>query len=308
MPNQELISKIKIVERIASVSKFKRMMMNPFKYFNAIFFREIVYKKSKKEKEVVSNTFFDIKMHLLLPSSTDIYLTGGKSHDSEIRLAKFLMKQLDKNDTFLDIGAHYGYFSLLASKLVGANGKIYTFEASPTTFGILQKNCKSIENLSYNNRAVSDSNAYLIFYEFPNLYSEYNSIDIEQFKNEKWFSENKPKEVKIESIVMDDFLLKENINPKIIKIDVEGAEFKVINGLIQHLSKKSPSVVLEFLSDNRGNAEHIKAEKVLQSLGFQSYIIDAMGELQHVVSISEYMKNKGLESDNVVFVKSRNGN
>ena len=66
---------------------------------------------------------------------------------------------------------------------------------------------------------MSDSNEKLKFYEFPNLYSEYNSLDIEQFKNEKWFAEYKPKEVNIESIMLDDFLMDKDLNPKIIKID-----------------------------------------------------------------------------------------
>jgi len=303
MLKEEFISKIEGVERIASASKIERMLRHPFKYLNAIFFREIVYKKSRNEKEVVSNTFFQTQMHLLLPSSTDIYLIGGKSHDSEIRLAKFLIHQLNSGDTFIDVGAHYGYFSLLASKLVGSSGKVFGFEASPTTYRIFQKNANRMENVVGHNLAISDANAPLKFYEFPNLYSEYNSLDIEQFKNEKWFSENKPKEVTIESIMLDDFFIDKKLTPKVIKIDVEGAELKVIKGFKKHLLENTPLVVIEYLSDERGNIAHVEAEKLLESLGFQSHIIDSKGNLQQVKSISSFFKEKGLESDNIVFVK-----
>jgi len=306
MLRNELISRIENVERIASASKFRRMLVHPFKYFNAILFREIVYKNSKREKEVLSSTFFKTPMHLLLPSSTDIYLTGGKSHDSEIRLAKFLINQLEDGDTFIDIGAHYGYFSLLASKLVGDLGKILAFEASPTTYSVFHRNVDKIDNITSHNLAVSDSNANLKFYEFPNLYSEYNSLDVEQFKNEEWFSKYKPKEVEIRSIVLDDFLNDKELNPKIIKIDVEGAEFKVIKGAEKFLQKNAPSIVLEYLSDERGNKAHVEAERLLKSLGFQTYIIDSFGKLQKVESVPSYIKENGMESDNIVFVKRSN--
>lgn len=305
MLKEEFISKIEAVERIASASKFNRMLRHPFKYLNAILFREIIYRNSKREKEVMSTTFFQTPMHLLLPSSTDIYLIGGKSHDSEIRLAKFLINQLDNGNVFIDVGAHYGYFSLLASKLVGSLGKIFAFEASPTTYQVFQKNAELTDNIFSHNLAVSDSNEYLKFYEFPNLYSEYNSLDVEQFKNEKWFSEYKPKEVNIKSIMLDDFLSDKKLNPKIIKIDVEGAELKVIKGFKKHLLEHTPLIVIEYLSDERGNTAHIEAEKLLESLGFQPHIIDRRGSLQSVKSISSFFKEKGLDSDNVVFVNEK---
>lgn len=304
MPNKiDFLSKIKTVEKIASASKFKRMLVNPFRYFSAIFFRRITYAFTKKEKEVTTSTFFESDIRIFLPSSTDIYLTGGKSHETEIRLAKFLIQNLKNDDVFFDVGAHYGYFSLLASKLIGEKGQVFSFEASPTTFSILKKNQLEHSNIKVYNQAVSDVNSPLTFYEFPNLYSEYNTLEINQFKDESWFLEYKPKEITIEAIVLDDFLEKENIQFKIIKIDVEGAEFKVIDGMKKHLKKHSPIIIMEYLSEERGQEEHIKAEKLLHSLGFQSYLIDDAGELQEVGSVVYHIKEKGLESDNIAFVR-----
>ncbi len=304
MSKNKLISKIKNVERIASANKLKRMLMHPFKYFNAILFRELVYKKTRREKEVVCSTFFNSKMHIFLPSSTDIYLTGGKSHSSEIRLAKFLINFLNNNDIFIDVGAHYGYFSLLASKLVGKSGKVIAFEASPTTYKILQKNESNFENIIVYNLAVSDEEKQLTFYEFPNLYSEYNSLDIDQFKDKYWFSEYTPKSVRIKSILIADFIEEKKINPNIIKIDVEGAEFRVINGLRKYLINNSPMIVMEYLSTNRSNEEHIKAERLLKSLGYQSFLINNNGEPQETESITKYLDTHNLESDNILFMKN----
>lgn len=301
-----LIKKLEKVEKIAITSKFKRMMVNPFKYLNAIFFREVVYKRKKIEKEVICNTFFDTKMHLLLPSSTDIYLTGGKSHYSEIRLAKFLINNLAKGDVFVDVGAHYGYFSLLGSRIVEKKGKVYSFEASPSTYRVLSKNTQQKGNIKSYNLAVSDKEAKLKFYEFPNLYSEYNTLEIEQFKSEKWFAEFKPKEINVNSVILAKFLKNEKVYPKIIKIDVEGAELSVINGLSNYLSDFSPLIIMEYLSYKRGNKEHQEAEKKLNSLGYFSFLIDNLGNLQKQESISKYLEQHNLESDNIVFMKRVN--
>ncbi|MGK0387511.1 MAG: FkbM family methyltransferase [Maribacter sp.] len=305
MIKKKSFSGIDKVEKIASVSKFQRMLVNPFRYAHAILFREISYKNNKKEKEVICTTFFGSAMNILLPSSTDIYLTGGKSHDSEIRLAKFLIHNLEKGHSFIDIGAHYGYFSLLASTLVGKTGNITSFEASPTTFQILEKNKSRIENVSVYNNAVSDTDADLVFFEFPNLYSEYNTLDVSQFENEEWFKQNPPKKVSIPSVILDDFLNKKKLYPNIFKIDVEGAEFKVLNGAANYLKDNSPIIVIEYLSDERGNGEHMLAKDLLVSLGYHSHIIDKNGVLIKIDGINNYLNNNRLESDNIVFMKQK---
>lgn len=253
--------------------------------------------------EVLSETFFGLKMHLLLPSSTDIYLTGGKSHESETRLARFMINHLEPGDTFVDVGAHYGYFTLLGSKLVGPEGKVFTFEASPTTFNILDKNTCNRTNIKSFNLAVADEVSKLTFYEFPNLYSEYNTLDVNQFRSANWFSQYKPREVTIQTIVLDQFLSEHQAYPKMIKIDVEGAELKVINGLSNYLSEHSPLLVMEYLSQERGNEQHQEAVHLLNALGYLSYTIDGNGNLNPIKNINDYLNERKLESDNLVFLK-----
>ncbi len=303
MDKKILIENLSRVERTASASKISRMLLHPLKYLHAILFREAIYKRTKKSKEVKSRTFFDSKMHLLLPSSTDIYLTGGKSHDSEIRLARFLIQRLNEGDTFVDIGAHYGYFTHLSSTLVGSDGMVYSFEASPVTYKILDKNTQHKDNISSQNLAVSNEVSTLLFYEFPNLYSEYNSLDISQYKSQDWFAEHKPKELEIQSIVIENFLKENNAKPAIIKVDVEGSENKVIQGASTYLSNNSPLLVMEYLSIERDNKVHQEAEKKLRSLGYNPFSIDRAGDLQNVDSILDHLKENNLESDNIVFAK-----
>jgi len=303
MTKIELFTKLHNVEVIAEASKLKRMLSNPLKYFSAILFRELIYRMTKKEREIKCGTFFGTQMTILLPSSTDIFLTGGKSHISEIGLAKFLINYLNEGDTFIDIGAHYGYFSLLSSALVGPNGQVISFEAAPTTFDIFNKNQKLAPNISGYNNAISNETSDLIFYEFPNLYSEFNTIDNKQFQNESWYTEYAPKQITVKGIVLDDFIEEHRLYPKIIKIDVEGAEYKVLEGAIRHLQSYNPIVVMEYLSNERSNKEHKNAEILLISFGYKPHSIDTKGELIKLEDISMHLNDNDLISDNIVFLK-----
>lgn len=252
---------------------------------------------------MVAKTFFGADMHIILPASTDIYLTGGKSHDSEIRLGKYLIRNLVSGDCFMDVGAHYGYFSLLASALVGDTGSIFAFEPSSEAFEILTQNANNRTTLQIFQNAVSDVEEQITFYEFPNLYSEYNSTDQTQFENSEWFKEFKPKEKKIDAIQLDRFILDNDISPKVIKIDVEGAENKVIKGLIQYISTGSPHIIIEFLSNARGNDAHVEALHIMQTYNYYPCIIDSDGEMQAIKDVPAYLDKNNLESDNIVFTK-----
>ena len=290
-------------ERLARASKMGRFLANPYKYLNAIGYRLFFYKKDKKGKLVKATSFFGAEMKLILPAGTDIYLTGCKSHDSEIRLAKYLLNTLKRGDTFFDIGAHFGYFSLLGAEIVGIEGKVFSFEASKSTFRILSDNINSYSNIEIYNQAVSDKKSKLSFYEFPALYSEYNSIEITQFENTDWYSKNQPQEIKVEAISLSDFVEAKRVNPEVIKIDVEGAEYLVIEGAKELLKNQSPKIILEFLNSTRKNEAHLKAQRLLELLGYAAFFINKEGRLKRCENIEEYLNFNCLDSDNIIFQK-----
>lgn len=299
----DMLLQIDEVERIAGLSKIKRLINNPYKYISAVLFRRFIYPITKKEKLVTATLFYNKKMQIALPASTDIYLTGGKSHDSEIRLAKFIITHLKSGDHFLDIGAHFGYFTLLTSELIGNEGLIYAFEPSDKSYQILNENCKNLKQVTTFQKAVAETNAPLVFYEFPNLQSEYNSFDIDQFKNEKWFESSKPIKIEVVATTIDEITIGNLFSPQIIKIDVEGGEFKVISGGVNYFKNYAPIIVLEYLEPKRYNANHKKAIELLVCLNYAPNIITQNGQLATIENIDEYLLKNNLESDNIVFKK-----
>ena len=303
MTSNNLINSLASVERIASMNKFSRMINHPAKYLFSIFYRNFIYPFRKKEIVIKTKLFNGSPMIIALPASTDIFLTGGKSHVSEIRLARYLIKNLLSNSTFIDVGAHYGYFSLIASQIV-KDGKVYSFEPSSKSFNILKRNVTSIANVTIFNKAVSHGSDPIVFYEFDNLHSEYNSTQVSQFENEDWFKAIKPNMQKIDSISLSTFCSDNSVNPDIIKIDVEGFENEVIKGAenLLTVSKKKPIVIMEYLEPKRENTAHKEAFSLLSQWGYSSNIISDSGDLIPENNIDGYLLKYSLESDNIVFI------
>ena len=269
-----------------------------------MFFSKCIYPIRTKGIWANAETFFDKPMKILLPSGLDIFLVKGKSHDSEIRLAKFILNYLSEGDTFIDVGANFGYFSLLASQIIGEQGSVFAYEASANTFNVLQKNTGSEKNIQLFHRAIADKeNQKVHFFEFPILFSEYNTLDTKLFEKEKWFQKNSAKAIEVESITLDTLVFLQKITPKIIKIDVERKEEMAISGASKLLATQSPYIVLEYLSKERYNENHQNATKLLEKVGFLPHFINDEGILENCKDVEFFLNSRNLYSDNVVFVK-----
>ncbi|QMU27632.1 FkbM family methyltransferase [Adhaeribacter radiodurans] len=291
------------VERLAQATKLQRFWAHPLRYAWAILFRQLIYPRTRRPAYQKSKTFFGEPMTVALPAATDIYLTGGKSHDSEIRLARFLIQNLTTGDQFLDVGAHFGYFSLLAAKLVRTQGRVLAFEASQTNYELLEQNTSQVEQINVYHQAVSDQEGTLTFYQFPIQFSEYNSRDIAQYQHESWFQKYPPEKITVSAVTIDSIVQPEKFTPKIIKIDVEGGEQQVIKGGTQTWVNLAPLIVMEYLTPTRLNTAHQQARRILQQYGYKTFAINAEGVLVPCPEPDQYLAANKLDSDNLVFRK-----
>lgn len=299
---EKMLEQLKGVEQLAHTTRLGRLLYHPFRYVSAILFKDFIYPRTKREKKRKARLFYGKMMTVILPAATDIYLTGGKSHDSEIRLARFLICTLKEGDHFLDIGAHYGYFSLIAAELTGATGQVLALEPASKSGAILSENCKNLANITLVPKAISDQVGEISFYEFPNLFSEYNSINVDQFRDEKWFADFNPVKTTVATTTVNE-ITAGSFKPVVIKIDVEGAELKVVEGGLDFLRSHSPVIAMEYLSPARGNTEHRQALTLLRQAGYSTYTLDKDGGLLETADIEQHLERSGLESDNIIFKK-----
>jgi FkbM family methyltransferase len=127
-----------------------------------------------------------------------------------------------EGDVVVDIGAHIGLYTIIASKRVGPNGKVVAIEADPSVLNILNKNIK-LNNLTN----VTPVNNIVYSKEMELGLAEYNKM----FSDGDGKSETKDK-TKVVHVNTLDNLLQQNEIKEInwIKIDVEGAELEVLKG------------------------------------------------------------------------------
>lgn len=173
------------------------------------------------------------------PSSTEIFLNGC----TDPPLTDFLERFVQKGQTFVDLGAHLGYFSLLAHHLVGHTGRVIAFEPTPSSFGVLRRNITrtNIEAFSYaawRERAILDFNLY------GHRFSAYNSF-FEPRVAAQYRDKLKPRTIQVPAISLDEFIVERRVHPQIIKIDAESSELCILQGAQQSLRMYRPVLIVE---------------------------------------------------------------
>lgn len=144
------------------------------------------------------------------------------------------VKKIVKPDAVvIDIGAHIGYYTDLFSELVGKNGKVHALEVSPENFPLLVKNLKARNRVNVNTYqyAASDRSGVVNLHVSPG------------HSNHSLVAGYTPSEqtIAVEAVRLDDLIPNEKID--FIKIDVEGHEPHVLNGM-RNLIQRSDNVVL----------------------------------------------------------------
>ena len=147
-----------------------------------------------------------------------------------------------EGDVVVDIGANIGRYTIISSKRVGANGKVVAIEADPSNFEMLNSNIKlnQLTNVTPLNYAVYSKETKIKLYlpEVESGYTIYNTIMSNRARTEDKF-------VEVNANTLDYLLqLKGITDVNWIKIDVEGAEFEVLKGASNVLSKSKDIALL----------------------------------------------------------------
>ncbi len=173
------------------------------------------------------------------------YLPDDKYVGQRIALEKYepyetelILKQVNKGDIIIDIGANIGYYTVLFADKVGKTGKVIAIEPDPINFEILQKNIKEnkLRNVVAVQAAVGSENKKMILYK-----SEENLGDHKLWKNGAAIN----KEVFCRKL---DDLLKDLGYEKIdlIKVDTQGWEPEVFAGAKRTIEKDLPIIFFEY--------------------------------------------------------------
>lgn len=203
----------------------------------------------------------------------NIFFTGVYDSNS----VNFINKTLCEGDTFLDIGANIGCFTLAGARKVGRSGRVLAFEPVDLVSKKLEHNISlnKLDNVTIVRKAVyeRDTQIKLHLARQENL----GMSSIQRHDSESGETVN------VEAISLDDYLRKENINEvKIIKIDIEGAELSALKGMDNILSKLKPVLVLEVSpAVSKSSEERLRVFNLLHQKNYERFVIQDDGKLRH---------------------------
>jgi len=192
-------------------------------------------------------------------------LTG----ENEPSTTSIVEKEVKTGMTVLDLGANFGWFSLICSKIIGESGHVYAFEPDPHLIETLKDNLKlnNMKNVSVIPFAVSNKSDKARL-SLNDSYPTRNRLE------SKTLFENT---IDVKTISMDEFCEQNNLKVDFIKMDIEGSEVKAVEGMKKIiLENQNIKMILEFnpkaISDVGSSPEDLVAFLEQYDLTFE--IID----------------------------------
>lgn len=173
---------------------------------------------------------------------------------------------LAPGDTFLDVGANIGYFSLLASSIVGEHGQVFAIEPNDMNVKLLESSIRSnaMENVTVIQVGASETIGTLM------LHSNVGNGTTSAVGRRDLFSSRTVAGIPIDSLLSD---RRKPIS--LIKIDVEGFEYRALRGSEKLLEKDRPAIVFEF---SAGGIDGIDGVGFLRWLGEKGYTFAQISE------------------------------
>jgi FkbM family methyltransferase len=188
----------------------------------------------------------------------------------EPEVQEALRRTVPSGAVVFDVGANVGFFSLLSAKLAGPGGRVEAFEPVPHNAAAIRANAalNGFQTIRVHQVAVSDRNG-IGQVCIPVEPSWAHLTDRGQHPATE-------EVIPVQMTVLDDQIAAGLLpRPDVVKIDVEGFELQVLNGLRRTLAGDPVTIICELHDTNR------EALEVMSALGY------AMTNLEGVVPIQD---------------------
>ncbi|MBI3772178.1 MAG: FkbM family methyltransferase [Gammaproteobacteria bacterium] len=220
-----------------------------------------------------------------------VYLTGTY----EPPTARIISSLLSSGDTFIDVGANSGFFTLLASSCVGPSGKVISFEPVPAMSKRLLENLSlnSMRNVELHKIAISNSEGIISLFEGPEGHKGISSLRP---------INNSATTIKVNTRTLDSFSPSFN-SVKLIKIDVEGAEQLALEGMTDIISRFHPYLIIEVTDEYLRPFGHtaMSLANKLTDVGYRMYAIrpEGLTPMHPSIAADEHQYNALFAYDNI---------
>jgi FkbM family methyltransferase len=212
----------------------------------------------------------------------DLLLFGNEQD-----VSRLMKRKLAPGMCVLDVGANIGLISRICAARVGSTGRVIAFEPDPYTRGFLEHNVSRFRNVTVSPIALSNENTKAKLHIHPHSGTSNSLVDFEA----------STEAVEVDCLTIDSFLeANPGMVPGCIKIDVEGAEPKVLAGMRMTV-KRVPNlfVVIEFCPENLANGGYRPRDyhALLESMELAVEIIHKNGTTSPVSGFDDLMAKLG---------------
>lgn len=191
------------------------------------------------------------------------WISGSSDHGCwlgsyEYEKQRLFVQYILPGDLVLDVGAHVGFYTLLASTLVGKKGTVIAFEPLPDNLVYLRKHLRLNQNKNVRivEAAVSDTDGKAWFKKGAS--SSRGAVSLSG-------------DVEVSTISLDGLVSRGMIrNPSLIKMDIEGGEYRALLGADALLRQYHPTIFLA----THGQDVHRRCCDYLRSLGYSLKPVD----------------------------------
>jgi len=209
-------------------------------------------------------------------------------HEPEVA---FLGKLVNSGDIVFEIGANYGQYSRVLSRLVGKDGKIHAFEPASITYDLLVRNVRLLRlgNVEPHRVALSDQTGTTELHTPVKREGVFGVAvaSLAADKNLPTVSET------VQLDTLDHFVEMRDIrNIALLRCDVEGAEFSVLEGGKKTLADFRPAILMEIHPNmlSRWGKTVLDLEKFLSDLSYEFFLLkdNQPAKLEHLPDTHEY--------------------
>lgn len=191
---------------------------------------------------------------------------------------KFLSRRLRQGMVFFDIGANQGFYTVLAAKRVGTEGKVYAFEPAPTERRKLETvlSINGCDNVKIEPIAIGNVEGTSEFHLCLGHQGSFSSV-------RKPASDVVARQViiTVPAATLDGYVERNQIWVDFFKMDVEGGELAVLQGAEKILERQRPTIMCEVEQrrTRQWGYEISSLRGFLQERGYECFTVSPVGDL-----------------------------
>lgn len=265
---------------------------------------ETLFDMGLKFNEIDVAIHFSFDLDLMSNRIIHNALSSGGFYESE--LSFFLLRVLKPGDTFVDIGAHIGFFSLLASKLVSDTGRIISIEPDDVNVEHLEKHkeMNGSRNIEIFKTLLCGEIGPKTFYINADNDGGHCLWDVGLHPFNKK-SAAQPVTTTVEAETLDSILDQAGAGTvKLVKMDTEGAEPEVIKGAAASIGNHNIPFILsevnEFGLKQMGYSQD-SLRSIMKSHGYDTFLLNGEGDFPKHIPPTVPLATRSSSVFNVLF-------